>query len=140
MKRILGLLQICGIRPVLYSSVTKLIVSLSAVLIWDRFIKGESLMPLGVVDTGFFFLAVWFILWAWLQFLALDGVRPLSIFRREDKKASGSRKGVFMTDYIGYEGNPFEGLEEDEATVAKLCSDLLVAMIFLIPSLIAMYI
>ena len=45
-----------------------------------------------------------------------------------------------MTDFIGYEGNPFEGLEEDEAIAAKLASDLLVALIFLIPSLIAIYI
>ena len=140
MKRILVLLQICGLRPILYSSATKLIVSLSAVLIWDRFVKGESVMSFGLVDTGFFFLAVWFVLWAWLQYLALDGMRPLSIFYRDKEKSSGSRKSFFMTDFIGYEGNPFEGLEEDEATAAKLASDLLVALIFLIPSLIAIYI
>lgn len=137
MKRILGLLQICGLRPILYSCVTKLIVSLSAVLIWDRFIMADSPVSLGVVDTGFFFLAVWFILWAWLQYLALDGVRPLSIFYRDREKTSGPRKGFFMTDFIGYEGNPFEGLEEDEATAAKLASDLLLALLYLIPSLIA---
>ena len=44
-----------------------------------------------------------------------------------------------MTDFIGYEGNPFEGLEEDEATAAKLASDLLVALFYLIPSLIAAF-
>ena len=137
MKRIFDLLQICGFRPVLYSSATKLIISLSAVLIWDRFIVAESAVSPGLVDTGFFFLAVWFILWAWLQYLALDGVRPLSIFYRDKEKTSGSRKSFFMTDFIGYEGNPFEGLEEDEATAAKLASDLLVALIYLVPSLIA---
>ena len=140
MKRILNLLQICGLRPVFYSSVTKLIISLSAVLVWHRFVMANSHMAFGVVDTGFFFLAVWFILWAWLQYLALDGMRPLSIFYRDKEKSSGSRKSFFMTDFIGYEGNPFEGLEEDEATAAKLASDLLVALIFLLPSLIAIYI
>ena len=124
MKRFLKLLKPPVIRKIAYSLVSKIVIALAVILLWDRLLNQKSVHPWGIVDTGFFALSVWFIIGAWIQYLALDGFRPFRSLRSRKKERSVN----------AWEE---EELEEDEMQAARLCSNLLAALFFLIPSLIA---
>ncbi len=124
MKRFLSLLQPHVIRAIIYSSIAKMALSLCVIFLWDRLLNQNSLHPWGIVDTGFFALAIWFAIGAWIQYLSLDGVRPFRHIRKE----KGNRSMTAMDD---------GELDETETTAAKLCSNLILAVFYLIPSLIA---
>ena len=124
MKRFLKLLKPPVIRKIAYSLVSKIVIALAVILLWDRLLNQKSVHPWGIVDTGFFALSVWFIIGAWIQYLALDGFRPFHSLRSRKKERSVN----------AWEE---EELEEDELQASRLCSNLLAALFFLLPSLIA---
>ena len=124
MKRIRSLMQPNVIRAIIYSSVSKLLIALLALFLWNHFINAGSISPRGIVDTGFFALALCFAIGAWIQYLSLDGMRPFRALRDKKKEPS-------LTAWAE------EELEEDELTAVKFCSDFLLMLIFLIPSLVA---
>lgn len=124
MKRFLKLLKPPVIRKIVYSLVSKIVIALAIILLWDRLLNQKSVHPWGIVDTGFFALSIWFVIGAWIQYLAFDGFRPFHSLRSRKKERSIN----------AWEE---EELEEDEMQAARLCSNLLTALFFLIPSLIA---
>ena len=124
MKRFLKLLKPPVIRKIVYSLVSKIVITLAIILLWDRLLNQKSVHPWGIVDTGFFALSIWFVIGAWIQYLAFDGFRPFHSLRSRKKERSIN----------AWEE---EELEEDEMQAARLCSNLLTALFFLIPSLIA---
>ena len=124
MKRFLKLLKPPVIRKIVYSLVSKIVIALAIILLWDRLLNQKSVHPWGIVDTGFFALSIWFVIGTWIQYLALDGFRPFHSLRSRKKERSIN----------AWEE---EELEEDEMQAARLCSNLLTALFFLIPSLIA---
>ena len=124
MKRFLKLLKPLVIRKIVYSLVSKIVIALAIILLWDRLLNQKSVHPWGIVDTGFFALSIWFVIGAWIQYLAFDGFRPFHSLRSRKKERSIN----------AWEE---EELEEDEMQAARLCSNLLAALFFLIPSLIA---
>ena len=124
MKRFLKLLKPPVIRKIVYSLVSKIAITLAIILLWDRLLNQKSVHPWGIVDTGFFALSIWFVIGAWIQYLAFDGFRPFHSLRSRKKERSIN----------AWEE---EELEEDEMQAARLCSNLLTALFFLIPSLIA---
>ena len=124
MKRFLKLLKPPVIRKIVSSLVSKIVIALAIILLWDRLLNQKSVHPWGIVDTGFFALSIWFVIGAWIQYLAFDGFRPFHFLRSRKKERSIN----------AWEE---EELEEDEMQAARLCSNLLAALFFLIPSLIA---
>ena len=124
MKRFLKLLKPPVIRKIAYSLVSKIVIALAVILLWDRLLNQKSVHPWGIVDTGFFALSIWFVIGTWIQYLALDGFRPFHSLRSRKKERSVN----------AWEE---EELEEDEMQAARLCSNLLSALFFLVPSLIA---
>ena len=124
MKRFLKLLKPPVIRKIVSSLVSKIVIALAIILLWDRLLNQKSVHPWGIVDTGFFALSIWFVIGAWIQYLAFDGFRPFHSLRSRKKERSIN----------AWEE---EELEEDEMQAARLCSNLLTALFFLIPSLIA---
>ena len=124
MKRFLKLLKPPVIRKTVYSLVSKIVIALAVILLWDRLLNQKSMHPWGIVDTGFFALSIWFVIGTWIQYLALDGFRPFHSLRSRKKERSVN----------AWEE---EELEEDELQAARLCSNLLAALFFLLPSLIA---
>ena len=124
MKRFLKLLKPPVIRKIVYSLVSKIVIALAIILLWDRLLNQKSVHPWGIVDTGFFALSIWFVIGAWIQYLAFDGFRPFHSLRSRKKERSINALEE-------------EELEEDEMQAARLCSNLLAALFFLIPSLIA---
>ena len=124
MKRFLKLLKPPVIRKIVYSLVSKIVIALAIILLWDRLLNQKSVHPWGIVDTGFFALSIWFVIGAWIQYLAFDGFRPFhSLCSRKKERSINAWEE--------------EELEEDELQAARLCSNLLTALFFLIPSLIA---
>lgn len=123
MKHILSLLKPNVIRAIIFSGIAKLMLALASIFVWHYFVNLNSLRPYGIVDTGFFALGLWFAIGAWIQYLSLDGMRPF--------KALHIRKNKSLNAWEE------EELEEDELITVKLCSNLLLAVIFFVPSLIA---
>ena len=97
---------------------------MAVILLWDRLFNQNSVHPWGIVDTGFFALSVWFAIGAWIQYLSFDGFRPFQTlrFRKKERSINAWEE---------------EELEEEELQAARLCSNLLAAAFFLIPSLVA---
>jgi len=125
MKRFMKLLSQAQVkRTIIYSSISKIVIALIILFLWDKLVNQNSVRPLGVIDTGFFALALWFIIGAWIQYLALDGFRPFPTLRLRKKER---RINAWAE----------EELEEDELQAAKFCSNVIAALTFLIPSLIA---
>ena len=141
MKRILSLLKPQVIRAIIYSSISKAVIAICVLLLWHNFLNKDSLQPWGIVDTGFFALSVWFILCAWFSYLSFDGLRPFRPI--QSKKENNSSQKFSLSNLFGFKNHLIEAmdeneLEEDEAAAAKICSNLLLALIFFVPSLISM--
>ena len=88
MKRFLKLLKPPVIRKIVYSLVSKIVIALAIILLWDRLLNQKSVHPWGIVDTGFFALSIWFVIGAWIQYLAFDGFRPFHSLRSRKKERS----------------------------------------------------
>lgn len=124
LKRLLSLLRPHVIRAIIYSSISKAVIALCVLFLWEHFLYADSSTPFSMVGTGFFAAAVWFLLGAWIQYLSFDGMHPFHIFQWKKKNRS-----ITAMDE--------DELEDDELIAAKLCSNLAVALLFLIPNLLA---
>ena len=143
MKQILSLMKPHVIRAMLYSCVSKIVISLCVILLWNRYINEGSFDVHSIVGTGFFAIFVWFLIAAWLQYLSLDGMKTLQ-FSRKKEKVNASEKHFRLADFFGNKNRLIvamddEELDDDEAMAAKLCSNLLIALLFLISNLLFTY-
>ena len=133
MKRFVKLLGPHLCRPIVYSASLKLALGLCAVLLWNRYIAARSAFVDNHLQQGFFFLMVYFVLWTWLQYLAFDGMRPFKNLRsRDDPDQHRPHTSFRFKDLINTNIDAFEGLDEDEKTVCRLCADAIVAVVFLL--------
>lgn len=131
MKRFLELLQPHLYRPILYSTMQKLMMGLCAVLLWNRYLVAGSMLDGRGLGNGFFAAAFYFSLWTWLQYLTFDGMRPLKdLF--PDREQPAPRPGNRLQDLININPDALSELEDDEKTVARLCSNAVAAAVFLI--------
>lgn len=132
MKRFLEILKPHLRRPIAYSLMLKLALGFCAVLLWERFVTPQSAFVENPLHQGFFFLAVYFILWTWLQYLAFDGMRPLGRFYRDkDTEPPRPNAPLRLKDLLNTNVSAFEGLEDEEITVCRLCANAIAAVIFL---------
>lgn len=141
MKKIKEIYKPYMIRPIIYSTFTKFMSSLCVVLLWDRFVNSRNVQPYGVVDFAFFITAVYFILWAWLQYLVLDGLN-LEVFKSLAEMVKPKKKVHYTRDFVDFVDEKvvtFDSLDDDEQIVAKILSNLTTSACFLIPSLIATF-
>lgn len=124
MKRILSLFRPSVIRAAIHMAGIKILIALAVLFLWDRLINQGSILPHSMMESGFFAAFIFFVIGAWLQYLSLDGMHPFRALQTKKKNRS-----ITAMDE--------EELDEDEATAAKLFSNLFAAILFLIPSLIA---
>lgn len=137
MKRFLEILKPHLCRSIVYSVLLKLALGLCAVLVWNRYITPRSVFVENPLQQGFFFLMVYFILWTWLQYLAFDGMRPLGeLFRGRDADQPIPNKPFRLKDLLNTDVDSFEGLDQEEKTVCRLCSNAIAAVTFLVVYLI----
>jgi hypothetical protein len=141
MKNILAIYQKHMLRPIIYSTFTKFVCTLCVVLLWDRFVNSRNAVPYGVVDFAFFIVGIWFLLWAWIQYLALDGME-LHIFKKiaEMLKRRPKHYQRDMVDFVDEKVITFDMLDDDEQIAAKLASNVFSALLFLIPSIFVNFI
>ena len=137
MKRLLHLLKPYTIRPLVYSCFSKTVVGFCGILVWDRFVNVKNTIPYPIVGDGFFILALWFFSWAWFQYLAFDGMRTkfltgLDYLAKKGRKHSNRQ----MMDFVNEKIITFDDLIEEEQIAVKLCSDVIVGLLFLFPGFI----
>lgn len=140
MRKILDIYQPQMLRPIIYSTFTKFVCSLCLVLLWDRFVNAKNTVPYGVVDFAFFIAGAWLLLWAWMQYLALDGMtRGFEVFEKigEMFKRKPKHFSRDFVDFVDEKVITYDMLEEDEQQVTRLLSNLFSGILFLIPAFIA---
>lgn len=141
MNKIRKIWQPYILRPMLYSVFTKFLCSLCVVLLWDRFVNSRNVTPYGVVDFVFFIMAIYFFVWTWIQYLVLDGMK-YEVFDKmaEMFKRKAPHYHRDMVDFVDEKVTTFDMLEDDEQTVAKIGSNFITALLYLIPNLISLVI
>lgn len=111
MKRFKALLQGDMPKQILESAAVKLLLGAAAVFLWNWLVNAKSIASAASVGTGCFFMSIYFLVWAWLQYLVTDGVKSLRFLKEEED-------------------------EDGEQTIKRLVSNLLCAAVFLIPGLL----
>lgn len=122
------------IRPFVYMTFTRFILSLTAALLIDHFLND----PLRDVRAfAFMFLAVFFAVLAWIAYLRLDGIRlPKFMMKRVNLSKKPAIKYGDMIDYTDEEIVSFEDLEDDEKDVCILLADIICCVLFGVLSVI----
>lgn len=122
------------IRPTLYKCVSKSVIMVTLILLWDRYVNHGVL---AVWRDGCFSAALFLFALAWVSYLQLDGVRnPLRGNAKEKKKTR--RHTGDIADYADEHIVSFDELDDDERTACSMGSSLLAGLLFLIPSLVAL--
>ncbi len=122
------------IRPFIYMTFTRFILSLTAALLIEHFIKD----PLRDISAfAFVFFGIFFAVLAWIAYLRLDGVRlPKFMMKRVNPSKKPAIRYGDMIDYTDEEIVSFEDLEDEEKDVCILLADIICCVIFLALSLI----
>ena len=129
--KIKGIYQRYMLRPVIYMTAYRLMLSAIFMLILIRFVpKG----PAPDMIAGF--LAVFFALLTYLVYLRMDGLRiPRVKYIRPRKKPDPLRHASSMTDHTDDDpGVTFEELEEDEKNLCSLLANVINLILFLAAS------
>ena len=116
----------------IYKTVTKSIIVLVICLLWDRFVNVSSSMSL--VQDAFFVVGFIWMLFAWFQYLKLDGYTVQYVFKDKRKKKEKHVQRDIV-DYVDEKIISFDELEEDEKTVVNMFSNLITGGIFVVISL-----
>ncbi len=126
------------LRPTLYSVFTKFMCTLCVVLLWDRFVNSRNVSPYGIVDFAFFIVGLYFIVWTWIQYLIMDGMK-YDVFEKMAEMFKTKKKHYVhdMVDFVDEKVTTFDMLDDDEQVVAKLISNAMTAVLFLVPAIIA---
>lgn len=123
------------IRPLVYQAFTKIGVAFVFILLWSKFTgrvgAREILVNLFFVTGAIYLMLLWF------QYLRLDGIQLKGIvYKRKRKKPI--RNGLTdIADFADEKILSFAELEDDERMVVRFLSDLVAAIFYLVPALIA---
>lgn len=139
MKKFSKYFQSYMIRPVIYQSVTKISIGLVLALLWNRYINKEALFS--VVEDAFFVVGLCFFALAWIQYLRLDGLTFHYLMEEKHKKKKPVRHSYHdIADYADEKIISFAELEDDERIFCRMGANIVTALIFLIPAIVAMII
>lgn len=121
------------VRPCIYQAASRLGVGLLVSFIWYRFANPSGL---DINTHAFFFMAVFFIILAWLCYLRMDGLRVPKIKMKFLKKIfkKPQRNYGDIADYTDEEIVSFDDLDDREKDICLLHADLICAVIFLVLS------
>lgn len=137
MKKIKSIWRSGMLRPLIYMTFTRFVLSLFIALMVDFFLSpavGRNLK-----ETIFLIVTALFAILAWIAWLRMDGIKlPKFMMLRLNPRKKPSRMYGDMIDYVD-ENAPetFEELEDDEKDVCILGADAVCFLLFLIAALIA---
>lgn len=123
------------IRPLIYMTFTRMILGLTAALLWNEFVNLGSALPMRTF--AFLFLGVFFLVMGWMAYLRLDGIKIPTIdrhffeWKRKPKRTYGD-----MSDYVDEAAVSFDEMEDDEKDFCRLAADLLCGAVFLVLSIL----
>ncbi len=121
------------VRPLIHKTVTKSAIVLVLCLLWDRWVNTSS--GRNVVQDAFFVIGFIWMLFAWFQYLKLDGYTVQYLFKdKRQKKEKHVQKD--MVDFVDEEVVSFSELEDDEKTVVNMFSNLITGAIYVAISLL----
>ncbi len=136
MKNFLALYKPYMNRPILNKAVTKFVIALAILLVYDYLLnRNEAFL---IVRDGCLVPALIFLAAAWFAYLKLDGM-SLNLGlekRRKQPKKRNFNKG--MMDYVDTDIVTYEELSPEERTACRFASNLLTGLLFLVASLGAM--
>ena len=121
------------IKPTIYKLITKILLSVTVVMIWDRYVNRSGFYNTRVFMS--FVLAVVFGAAAWFSFLKLDGMTVVGFPKREKKKKP-KQSTASIGDHLDTEPDAFANLLDEEKTFCGFASSLILMAVCLILSLI----
>ena len=144
MKKILDD-HIYMISPTITKIITKIVFSLVFVFLWNKYINTKKLFT--IFNTPFLFFWVFFLGLAWFNYLKIDGVSNIpkrnkkmhnkKKEKRENRKKNKLHSSKQTVDFIDEEIESRDELNEEEISIVALISNIVVGLLFLIPSIIA---
>ena len=121
------------IRPIAHMAFIRVILGLTAALLWNEFVNIKSALPLRAF--AFLFLGVFFLVMGWMAYLRLDGIKmPVFDKRLFEWKRKPKRTYGDMIDYVDEAVVSFDEMEENEKDFCRLAADLLCGVLFLMLS------
>lgn len=136
-KKIISIFQPYMIRPTIYQCATKLSVALVLALLWNRFINVNNVFF--VVRDAFLVVGIFFFMLAWFRYLQLDGMK-ISKATEQDKKKKKRHITKDIVDFADEKIISFAELDDEERIVCRLIGNMVCGLLFLIPSLVAMFV
>ena len=124
------------VRPLIYMTFTRFILSLALILLADHFIAPLAGRP--VKGTAFLLAAFLFAALAWVAYLRLDGMKlPQVMMLRVNPAKKPARSYGDMIDHVDERpGITFEDLDDNEKDLCILAADLFCFLVFLLCSFI----
>ena len=121
------------IRPLIYKVLTKSSIILVICLLWNKFVNTSNVRSL--TEDAFFVIGLIWVLFAWFQYLKLDGYTFQYVFRGKQKeKKKHIQKD--MVDFVDEEIVSFDELEDEEKVVVNMFSNLITGMIYVLISIV----
>lgn len=135
MKKIIGLYKEYMIRPIIYKTTTKISIMLAIALLWNYFINKstvfytarDSLMIVGIIV----------ILFAWFNYLKLDGIKVMLFSTNKDGKRKVKHKRRDIIDFVDEKIISFDELEADEQIACSLLSNLIAGALLILLGIIS---
>lgn len=122
------------IRPILYKSITKFLVSLTFCLLWDRFLNKEKLY--NILEYPFFLAGCILLSSAWFCYLKLDHFTIHHLAERKERPPRKHHATKSMVDFADEKIISFDELTSQEQIICNLLSSLITGILFLFPTFI----
>lgn len=136
MKKFTGIYKKFMFRPTLYKTVTKLLICVTLVLLWDRFLNSAG-FP--VAQYGCFCVGGIVVLLAWFEYLRLDGMVVHHLDENIRKKPKERHRSKDIADFVDEKIISYSELEPEERCMCRLLSDLVCGGLLLIPGIVDLF-
>ena len=116
------------VRPIIYKAFSRFILSLTAALLWDRFINADGIRDLRAF--AFVFFGIFFFVAAWLCYLRMDGFKiPRLKSPKWERKLTRSYGDI--PDYVDEPIVSFDELEDDERDFCSMVANIIVGIVYM---------
>ena len=122
------------VRPLIYKIVTKSSIIVVLAVLWNYVVNTSSHMS--IRKDAFFVIGLIWMMFAWFQYLKLDGYTVQYVFKDKRKRKEKKHIQKDIADFVDEKIISFEELEDEEKVVVNLLSNLISGLIFVLISLI----
>lgn len=134
MKKLFICLRRSSVRPLIYMTCNRFVISLALSLLADRLIRHSPSLPF--LSYLFTFLCVLFGLLAWIAYLRFDGIRlPKPFMKRFHFKKKPMRTYGDIADHTDDPITTFDDLEDDEKDACCFTADIICCAAYLLLAL-----